>query len=260
LTRLFSSGEKDKFLEQIITSVRHIIFWSIPITVLFIVLRAQIVRTILGAGNFDWNATRLTAAALALFVVSLVAQNLITLFVRAYYSQGKTLKPLLINVFSSILIVFSGFYFIKLFQSNILFSGFVESLFKVSGIPGTEVLMLPLGFSFGILINLIIYWVVFSREFKGFSLTVHKTWLHVFSSSIIMGFVTYLFLDIFDSIFNIKTLFGIFMQGLSSGIIGIVTAVATLFILKNQELGEVWSALHKKIWKVKVVVPDAELK
>jgi putative peptidoglycan lipid II flippase len=260
LTRLFSNGEKDKFLEQIITSVRHIIFWSIPITVLFIVLRAQIVRTILGAGNFDWNATRLTAAALALFVVSLVAQNLITLFVRAYYSQGKTSKPLLINVFSSVLVIFSSFYFIKLFQSNIFFSGFIESLFKVSGIQGTEVLMLPLGFSFGILINLIIYWIVFSREFKNFSMAVHKTWFHVFGSSIIMGFVTYLSLDIFDSIFNTKTLLGIFMQGFSSGIVGIIVAVIILIILKNQELGEVWGALHKKIWKVKVVVPDAELK
>jgi hypothetical protein len=49
---------------------RHIIFWSIPITVLFIVLRAQIVRTILrNRSNLVGEDTRLvSAAALALFV------------------------------------------------------------------------------------------------------------------------------------------------------------------------------------------------
>src|SRR3989344_5506806 len=61
LTRLFSGGNVEEFLRQIITSTRHIIFWSIPVSILFIVLRAQIVRTILGAGAFDWSDTRLTA-------------------------------------------------------------------------------------------------------------------------------------------------------------------------------------------------------
>src|SRR3989344_3124964 len=43
------------------------LFWTIPATVFVIVLRAQLVRTILGSGAFDWEATRLTAAALAIF-------------------------------------------------------------------------------------------------------------------------------------------------------------------------------------------------
>ena len=86
LTRLFSSGSHKDFVEQMIDSARHIIFWSVPVSVLFIVLRAQIVRTILGAGRFNWDDTRPTADALALFPVSLVAQNLVTLFVRCYYS------------------------------------------------------------------------------------------------------------------------------------------------------------------------------
>jgi O-antigen/teichoic acid export membrane protein len=49
LTRLFSSGEKEKFLDQMVLTSKHIIFWSIPISILFIVLRAQIVRVLLGA-------------------------------------------------------------------------------------------------------------------------------------------------------------------------------------------------------------------
>ena len=75
LSRLFSTGKLQEFLHEVAISARHIIFWSLPVTALFIVLRAQIVRVVLGAGAFDWNATRLTAAALALFIISIVAQG-----------------------------------------------------------------------------------------------------------------------------------------------------------------------------------------
>src|SRR3989338_2691194 len=38
LSRLFSSGEKEKFFSEILSSARHIIFWSVPVMVFFIVL------------------------------------------------------------------------------------------------------------------------------------------------------------------------------------------------------------------------------
>ena len=259
LTRLFSSGNKDKFVEQMITSSRHIIFWSVPISVLFIVLRAQIVRTILGAGRFNWDDTRLTAAALALFTVSLVAQNLVTLFVRSYYSQGKTKTPLIMNVFSAGLIVVGSYFFISLFQTNEYFKYFIESMLKVSDIPGTVVLMLPLGFSIGLFVNLIIHWWGFSMHFPSFSRPVMRTLFQAVSASTIMGFVSYVSLDIFDNYLDIDTLMGIFLQGFFSGLIGIATAVAVLYLLKSTELKEVWRTLHHKIWKADIVAPDPEL-
>lgn len=259
LTRLFSNGDKDKFVEQMIISSRHIIFWSVPITVFFIVLRAQIVRTILGAGRFNWDDTRLTAAALSLFTVSLVAQNLVTLFVRAYYSRGKTKTPLVLNVFSAGLIVVGSYGLIQLFQNNTFFKDFIESLFKVSDIPGTVVLMLPLGFSLGLIFNLILHWSDFTRNFPSFSKPVLRTFFQAISASTIMGFVAYLFLGFFDNFLDINTLMGIFLQGFLSGTIGIVSAIITLYLLDSKELKEVWSTLHKKIWKANVVPPDLKL-
>lgn len=259
LTRLFSGGHHEEFLKQIVTSTRHIIFWSIPVSVLFIVLRAQIVRTVLGAGEFNWDDTRLTAAALALFVFSLLAQNLVTLFVRSYYAQGKTKTPLVMNLLSAGFIVLSSFGLVKLFEASLFFRNFIESILKVSDTPGTVVLMLPLGFTLGSIINLVIYWFAFSRQFKTFSSCVSRTFFDVFSASVIMGFVTYSFLAVFDSVFDINTLVGIFMQGFFSGIIGIISAVITLILLKNKELQEVWGTLHKRIWGAKVIVPDPEL-
>ncbi len=258
LTRLFSGGNKDEFVEQMVTSARHIIFWSIPISVLFIVLRAQIVRTLLGAGRFNWNDTRLTAAALALFTVSLIAQNLVALFVRSYYSQGKTKTPLVMNVLSALIIIFGSFYLINLFQSNLFFRDFIESMLKVSGISGTVVLMLPLGFTIGVIFNLIVHWIGFSHHFPKFSSPVLRALFQVSGSSLIMGFIVYKALNIFDMVFNTNTFTGIFLQGFVSGSIGIVVAVLVLYILKNRELIEVWGTLHKKIWKAKIVLPGAD--
>jgi putative peptidoglycan lipid II flippase len=70
LAKLFISDKK-KFLGHTIIALRQIIFWLIPISILAIVLRAQIVRVIFGYGKFGWRDTRLTAACLALFAVSL---------------------------------------------------------------------------------------------------------------------------------------------------------------------------------------------
>lgn len=259
LTKLFSGGNHGEFVEQMQNSSRHIIFWSVPITVMFIVLRAQIVRVILGAGRFDWNDTRLTAACLALFTVSLLGQNLVALFVRSYYSQGKTKTPLWMNVISAIIIVAGSFYLSHFFDHNQFFRNFVESIMKVQGITGTVVLMLPLGYSIGIMFNLIVHWIGFEYHFPKFSKPVLRTLFEAVSSAVIMGYVTYISLNILAFIFNTNTTLGIFLQGFVAGDVGIVCGIAILYLLKSKELAEVWSTLHKKIWKAKAVLPDAEL-
>ena len=256
LAKFFAEKKREKFLAEMITSARHIIFWSIPISVLFIVLRAQVVRTILGSGQFNWDSTRLTAAALALFSISALAQGLILLFVRGYYAMGNTKKPLAIGTVSGVLIVVLSYLFVKLFASYSLFQYFIESLFRVNDIAGTSVLMLALGYSLGISVNCILLWVCFNKEFVGFSKSLWGTLFHTFSASVIMGAVSYLGLNIFDDFFNLNTTFGIFMQGFLAGIMGIITWVIVLKLLKNQELEEIWRTLHHKIWKVKPLPAD----
>src|SRR3989338_10361777 len=77
------NGTKD-FLDHFSLALRHIIFWSLPATVLFIVLRAQIVRVVLGAGAFSLLDTLLTSAALLLLSLSILSQGLLMLYIRAF--------------------------------------------------------------------------------------------------------------------------------------------------------------------------------
>ncbi len=258
LSKFFVQGERREFLGKMIESARHIIFWSIPITVLFIVLRAQIVRTIYGAGQFDWADTRLTAAALALFIISVVGQSLILLFVRAYYAEGKTTKPLVVNIISSVVIAALGYFLTKAFYQFPMFAYFLEDLLRVSGQPGTSVLVLPLAYSIGILLNTYLHWHMFGRDYPGFTRPVMTALFHSFAAAIIMGYVTFIFLRFFNLFFSLEKALGVFLQGLCAGIVGIVAGVLILVLLKNKELQEVRTTLHHKFWKAKVVVPDQE--
>lgn len=256
LIKFFSNGEKEKFAEQSIASAKHIIFWSVPVVVLFVVLRAQIVRTILGSGQFNWSDTRLTAAALAAFAISLVFQNLTMLFVRAYYAVGRTKTPFIAKFINAVTTVLFGYAFMLAFMYFPIFKYFLESLFKIQDIPGSIIITLPLGWSIGEVLNSVALWFVFEKDFKGFSRPVLKTFLQTLASSFVMGYVAYFFLGVFDDVFNINTTIGVFMQGLLSGVIGIAFGVLVLLLLKNQELGDVWQTLRGRIWKKPTVAPD----
>lgn len=258
LARFFTSGKRKEFLDQMIMSSRHIIFWSIPATVLFIVLRAQIVRVILGSGQFDWTDTRLTAACLAIFAISLLAQSLVLLFIRALYAEGHTKKPMIINLFSSALIVVFGFVLMYFYQVFPAFKYFLESLFKVEDVPGAIVLVLPLAYSLGVIVNTVLHWIAFHREFREYSKPVLETLYEIFSASVIMGYASYLTLNIFGPLLPTEKVLGIFLQGFVAGVVGIIVGIIVLKLFKNKEIEEIWSALHHKIWGTKVIIPEQE--
>jgi len=256
LSKLLFKGNIAGFKEKMIASAQHIIFWSMPLTVLFIVLRAQIVRTVLGAGKFDWADTRLTAAMLALFTFSTIGQSLIVLFVKSFYAEGKTARPLYINLISATFMVVVGFLLNEAFHMFPVFQFFLEDLLKVSGQTGTSVLVLGLAYSAGTILNTFLHWWVYEKTYPGFTRPVLTTFFHSFAASVIMGYAAFLGLRIF-AVFPLNKVWGIFLQGFLAGLIGIVVLVLVLKILKNKELEDVITTLHHKIWKV--AVPPAEV-
>ncbi len=237
-------------------ATRHILFWSLPSLVLFVVLRAQIVRAILGSGAFDWADTRLTAAALALFAVSVVAQSVWLLLTRGFYAAGKTKTPLFVAAGGALLTVSSALLFAKLFVTLPVLRYFFESLLRVSELPGTEVLVLPLSYSIGAIGSAGALSVLFARHFEKFERSVSRTFWQSFSASVIMGFVAYLLLNALDTVFNLQTTLGIFLQGLFAGLGGLAAGALVLHLLGNAEIREIWKTLHRKIWRATFIGPD----
>lgn len=259
LARRFREKNMAAFLEQMQTTSRLIIFWSLPMTALLVVLRAQIVRVLLGSGNFDWAATRLTAAALALFVLSTVFQSLILLFVRGFYSAGFTRKPFLINFGSTIVMIATTYGLVELFYNVPAWSYFVGALLKVDDLANAAVLMLPLGFSIGTVINGVLLWASFERTFPGYSRGIARALFEGAGSAIIMGAVSYAGLNLFSQVFVLDTLVNVFLQGFLAGLLGIAAGVLVLFLLKSPELTSIVQAARGKFWKTKVIATDPEI-
>jgi putative peptidoglycan lipid II flippase len=259
LAKSVSLGKNEEFRNHLKSAARAIVFWSLPVIFLFIVLRAQIVRVILGSGNFSWDHTRLVAASLAIFSVSVTAQAMIALLSRAYYARGNTWRPLTINLFCSGLIVVFSYVFINVFENVVFFRYFIESMLKVSDIPGTEVLMLPLAYSAGTILNCILHWYFVRKDFMEGESFITKTFFQSLGASFVLGLVTYVSLNIFSPILGTTTFLGVFFQGFISGILGIVAAILVLHLLGNEEFKEVVKTLRTKFWREKVIAPSQEV-
>ncbi|MEK7170232.1 MAG: lipid II flippase MurJ [Patescibacteria group bacterium] len=256
LAGLWTKGDKGTFLATLSTAIRHIFFWSVPALVLFVVLRAQIVRTVLGSGAFDWSDTRLTAASLALFALSVVAQSATLLLTRAYYAAGKTRTPLFIALGGAFVTVCSAFLFSQWFAREPVVRFFLESLLRVSDLANTQMLILPLSYSVGTIASALVFWIFYSRDFGKFDSAVSRMFWQCFASSVLMGTVSYGLLNAFDTVFDLHTTLGVFLQGLCAGGGGIVVGAFILHFLGNLEIREIWKTLHHKIWKAKFIGPD----
>lgn len=247
LARFFAGAKRDEFVRHIEAALRHIIFWSLPAIILIIILRAHLVRIILGAGAFDWSATRLVAAALALFALSLAAQSISLLIARAYYAAGNTYKPLMLAIVEVIVSVISAFVLVVTFNHYVFLRSFVEAMLRVDDVPGTVVLMLALGLTLGALARFAVGLSMIARDFNIPLRTVRRLSFESLSASLIGGVAAYITLQFFDPLIDTTTVPGILVQGVAAGAMGLVTVGIVLYFLHSKELAEIISAAKQKL-------------
>lgn len=246
LARLFAAGKFEEFAGYVEAAVRHIIFWAVPVTVLVIVLRAQIVRIILGSGAFDWAATRLTAAALALFVLSLVAQSLSLLISRAYYASGDSKKPVFFGMADISVSIVSAIALVWLFHASVFVRSFIESLLRVDDIAGTTVLMLSLAYALGAISECAVgYWFMV-RDFGLKAARPRRLFFESSAAALLGGAGAYAMLAQLGPVTGIRTTLGVIAQGTAGGLAGVAVAVAVLLLLGNTEIKEAWAAAHRR--------------
>lgn len=255
LVEFFNTKQIDEFMSHVMIPIRQIIFWSLPVIALFVVLRAQIVRVILGTGNFDWSDTRLTAASLALFIISVVAQSIVLLLIRAYYASGRTWKPLWITFASSIVTIVCALFLVHLFNHSLLIQNFFESMLRIKGVAGSNVIMLSLAYSLGMFLNLGLLWHAFKRDFDYRpNFGIAKSFWQSLLASLSMGVTAYFSLQALDRFFSQDTVMGVFAHGFLSGILAIVVGVVVLIIMKNNEAMMVIQSIGHKFWKSEVLI------
>lgn len=96
---VYSAKEKrEEFVSTITMAIHQILFWVLPASVLFMVLRIPVVRLVFGAARFDWNATVDTGMTLSAFSLSLFAQAIIHVLARGFYALYDSKTPVVIGI------------------------------------------------------------------------------------------------------------------------------------------------------------------
>jgi putative peptidoglycan lipid II flippase len=258
LADFIAKKDNASFNTHLLTALRHIIFWSLPIVALVVVLRAQIVRVVLGSGAFDWNDTRLTAAVLALFIISLTAQSAFLLIVRAFYAGGKTKIPLIAAIVGaavSIVTALAGIKIITIFPNLKLA---LESTFRLEGVTGTEVLVLALAFVIGVLVEMLILLVMAAKEFDLKLNTISRQLLEAFVAAVAAALTSYLTLAFIVDGVNQNTFIGIMLQGGVAGVAGVFAAILAYYLVGSTELKEIYNSYHSRIFKAAVIAPQQD--
>lgn len=248
LAHAHSNGKTELFLSQMAIAARHILFWSLPVIALTIVLRAHIVRAVLGTGQFDWTDTRLTAAALALFAISLASQGLVLLLIRACYAAGRTFVPFLISALVASFTIILGVLYLRIVEYTDV-SNFLESFLRVQDLVGTEVLVLAFAYSVASILGAVALVLYFQLKFGIFFKELQRTWWEALMASLGAGLGAYIALHAIGEITLFSTLLEVLLKGAVAGFCGIFVAGLIYMLLKNREFSENATALRRRIWR-----------
>ncbi|HEY4507750.1 MAG TPA: lipid II flippase MurJ [Candidatus Paceibacterota bacterium] len=252
LAKHFADGRLDEFARSLASATRQIVFWSLPIIALVVVLRAQLVRVVLGAGGFTWDDTRLIAACLAAGIVSLVAQNLTLLYARAHYARGATWKPFFSAALGAVVTVGSAIWLSAAASPALLAD--IAAIFRLHGVLGAEVVLLAIAWTFGETVRAAT--LRFGLGRLPHSESAARTVLEGLAASLAAALVSYLALDALDSVVGLTTTLGVFLQGLGAGLAGLAAWAGTLAAFGNREFAVAVAELRRRAWREPVVASD----
>jgi putative peptidoglycan lipid II flippase len=256
LSYLYAKKDQIGFNRQLLISLRHIIFWSVPIIGLMIVIRAQIVRVLLGSGEFNWDDTRLTAAILAIFVISLLAQAILLLLIRAFYAMGHTMLPFFVSLFSGVFSIGFAYWFNNLYSNQSTLQTCINEVFRLQDVQGVEVLILALAFILGQFIQLIMLSLLSIKTFHISYKPLARLFLQSIFATLVGSVSAYATLIFIVDGINKEKFIGILIQGVTAGVVGVLTVILTYSVTKSPELNEIYRSFKIKILKTDVIAPQ----
>lgn len=223
-SKLISTNNHHDFQEKLSSTISKILFFVVPLSVILFILRAQIVRLVLGslgAQRFDWVATRLTAASLGAFCFGIFAVSLVPLLARAFFSLQDTKTPAIVSVITVLGNIVLAFLFVYLIQNFEVVKQILIKIFDLEGIKDISVLGLPIAFSLTAIFQAFCLIFLLARKIGDFGIKkIIGSVERIAFASLLLGLNTYFFLRVFE-FFDNKTVVGLLAQTVLAGLIGI---------------------------------------
>jgi putative peptidoglycan lipid II flippase len=222
LTTVAAQKDYKLFSFYLSRSVRTIAFILIPISLFFILLRAQIIRLILGSGQFEWSDTKLTALTLGYFSLSLIAQGLVPLLARAFYAVKNTRTPMYISIVTVIVSVVLGYV-----------------LAPAMGVPG-----LALAFTSGSFFNAAALYLFLNKELRSdIGRKVLSVIVKIILISLVSAAAVWVTMHLMANIVNMNTFLGVLWQTLTATGAGVLIYLLLAYLLDFEEIA--WAMTRK---------------
>ena len=218
LSESFAHKNTSEFNRLLSQSIRQILFFIIPISIIMLIFRAYIVRIILGSGNFDWEDTILTFQTLGVFTFALISQSLLPLLARAFYARHNTIIPTVTSLVSL------GF--------NATLSYLLAEQYGIIGVA--------IGFTVANSLNCLLLFILLRFDISKdwavpntFDKEILTSVIKIITASVLMGLTGYILLQIVGPLVNTHTLIGIAIQASTAGLgaLGVYAVLAYAFDL-----------------------------
>jgi putative peptidoglycan lipid II flippase len=222
-------GSPEKYKEIFSSTMRKILFFIVPATVILITLRAQIIRVILGTGAFTWRDTIMTMNTLGFFALSLFAQASIPLLVRMFYARHDSKTPFYLGLISVAL--------------NVVLAILLGNRMGVAG--------LALAFSIAAIFQFFLLWLRLNIVVGDLNTAKIMSAIFIYTlAALFCGLVVqttklaiWLFIDM-------TTFLGVFIQLTVCASLGLLTYFLICYYLKNPEAKEFLETVKKRLpWK-----------
>jgi putative peptidoglycan lipid II flippase len=216
------------FVSAFSSTVRQVLFFLIPLMLVFLLLRAQIVRVVVGSGSFDWEATILTADTLAFFALTFVPQALTYILARAFFALHDTATPLVAGLVSALLSLITALWLT----------------------PHFGVTALGMAFSIGAIINVVLLWVPLRQRVGTLDEErILKSLFIMSSAGLLCGVVIQVTKPIVVNFLSLNTFFGVLFNGLICGGAGLLVYGIVAYALGSQEIRDVIQGVRKRVFR-----------
>jgi putative peptidoglycan lipid II flippase len=257
MSMAFLRDDSEEFLRKFSGIFRQIIFLTIPISLLLLILRVQIVRVFLGVGRFGWEDTKLTTACLGILALNLIAQALIIFLSKTFYAAHNTKIPAVISVLTVGFNIILSLFLVWLIKFSPGFSNFLVSSLRLSGVDNIGVIGLALAYSITAVLEggLLLY--MFCKKFlaspkpNGVGGSIHgqqilSSLYKILIASAVMFALTFAVRQLLGSVVSLQTFWGIFFQLVASASVGVASYALTTHFLKSPENKTIIDSFLKK--------------
>ena len=228
LSKLSSEDNKEKFTSSVVQSINSVILLVIPISVGAIVLAMPIVKLLFQRGEFDAIATSMTAIALIMYSIGMVAFGLRDILGKVFYALQDTKTPMINGAMAMVM--------------NIVLNIILVKYLKLAG--------LALATSISAIVCIFLLFNSLKKKIGYFGQDkIIKTTIKSMVSAVIMGVITYFAYDIVSNLLGVGFVKEAMSLVISVGF-GAITYGILVIVLKVDEINVITNMVKKKLNRV----------